>query len=155
MKTRIGLMAACAMTALSNSWAAEITCISESIEDPPGTRAQLCMLPPDDYDPIVGWWGADYIPPKLKAVTFEVTVNGQSIPMPISSYRDLANARLLELTLLDDRLEITIRGGDAGTSYTAQIFVRDGLVRNRVVRSNQFSNDSYESTEYKYVEYEN
>ena len=152
VRTLLGSMIVATAIVLSGGGYAAESCITDVLDDVDGTEAQLCMAPSDASDPTVGWWGSEFRAPHMKPITLEVTFKGQSIPMPISSYRDLGDARLLEMTIAGDVLEISIRGSDAGGSYTALIKVRDGLVRERIVRHNGFPQDRFDITTFTYNE---
>lgn len=55
-------------------------------------------------------------------------MDGKEIPIPISAYADLGDINTAELTLNDNRILLTIIGGDASESYVAKLyFAKDGL----------------------------
>ncbi len=102
---------------------------------------------------IAGRWGADdspkMQPPKRLIRVFQIRHGEEIIILPASSFSDLCDIRSLKIKKIDKGFEVTIKGGDAGSSYTAILsFVDKKIVKRRVFAS-ETPNNAWEETIYK------
>lgn len=97
-------------------------------------------------------WGAEGACPSYSSESLTVIVGVQQIYIPLSAFIDLGDPRSIQLEprKKKGRFAITIRGGDAATSYTATLELDKNQVLERVVRHGEFPSQSWEKTTYKF-----
>jgi hypothetical protein len=62
-----------------------------------------------------------------------VLIDGSEVFIPRSAYADLGDITTAEFAMNDNRVTLTIRGGDASESYVAKLlFGKDGLTERRL-----------------------
>ncbi len=102
--------------------------------------------------PLAERWGADdspqMIPPKRIITDLKVIYGGERVILPASSFTDLCDLRVAKLRKIKQGFKIDIKGGDAGTAYSAVlIFEGNKLIRRKVVVLEAPSN-AWEETVY-------
>ena len=97
-------------------------------------------------------WGAENECPDQYIREMGITVNGRLFFVPLSVFADLANPTKLSIRRgkVSTHFEITLQGGDAGTSYIAIISLREQAVLGRKVVSKEFPKEAYETTTYRW-----
>jgi hypothetical protein len=97
-----------------------------------------------------GWGGEDFDPPQFLIHQLKLTARGKDLFVPLSSFSDLGNPRLLELNLTAKGFDLVFLGGDAAASYRAiLVFERGWLVRRRV-QHGEFPKQAWEETRYRF-----
>jgi hypothetical protein len=105
-------------------------------------------------DPESWGWGADGECPHDAIVQLRILRDGQRVLVPRSAYADLAGLRLEEINIVPETggFVVLIKGGDAATSYTAELHFtvsKAGVaLSRRVVRSGEFHDEAWEATTY-------
>jgi len=80
-----------------------------------------------------------------------VQYGNQSVNVPPSVYRDLANIYKVDFETTTERISLLLSGGDASSSYIAVVqFVGSSIIA-RKVSSRNFPDEAYESTAYSYT----
>lgn len=104
-----------------------------------------------------GWiWGVDQECPHRVLAQLRVAWGKHTVMVPASAYMDLTAVRSILVVAAAHGFAIELVGGDAATSYRAQLEfeghpVKDGvLLRRRVVRSLEFSEEVWEETRYRF-----
>ena len=104
-----------------------------------------------------GWgWGSDQKCPRKVIAALTVKMDKKAIFVPVSAYGDLANPGLIAVKPTRVGFEVSIRGGDAATAYSATLqFERDStaepaVLRVRTVRSGEFQDEAWEETRYHF-----
>ena len=98
-----------------------------------------------------GWrWGAENECPKLALISLEVTVGDGSLFVPRSAFADLGTPHSAVLRKHGAEYELTIKGGDAATSYQAQIRFSRSQIRSRTVSSGEFPDSARERTTFSF-----
>jgi len=64
------------------------------------------------------WWGVDTVPDHVVSI-LEVRVGKDYVPLPRSSYGDLADVRQASLMVSKEKFKISVYGGETGTGYAA------------------------------------
>jgi hypothetical protein len=121
-------------------------------------RVTLLMRPGKPCTNPRSWiWGADQDCPDEVVAVVAVKWDNRDVFVPASAYSDLAVIQDLRIESKEpNRALVTIRGGDAGTAYTATLlFVNDrpkARVRllERAVRSGEFPEETWEQTSYHF-----
>jgi hypothetical protein len=96
-------------------------------------------------------WGVERINPKYVIGEIDIKIGNMKIFVPLSAFMDLANPREAKLENIDnDGFKLSISGGDAATSYIADLYVKGGFVQKRKVMHGEFPEESYELTVYSH-----
>jgi hypothetical protein len=110
-----------------------------------------CSIRIDSYNPIMHHarcWGSDWENPRTIISTIKLWVNEIEVAVPLSSYADVSDPNRVELSLTRSGYRLTIRGGDAATSYQAAINFCGNSVISRKVQSGEFPDEDWEMTIY-------
>lgn len=99
------------------------------------------------YEPF-SWWGAGEKAPTSVIKKFVVKENGKSIIILPAIYDYIGNPRLLEIRPFRTGFIIRILGADAGDSYIATFYFREGRLIKRRVELGEYQDDIYEETIY-------
>lgn len=97
-------------------------------------------------------WGAEsgWTNPKFVITKVNVNVGDKKVFVPLSAYCDLANPRDVLLTVIGSNFTIIIIGGDAATSYKAELKFEGRDIRSRKVVHGEMS-DVREETVYSFI----
>jgi hypothetical protein len=101
-------------------------------------------------------WGSDQECPEQFVSSVAVTWASRPIFVPASAYLDLASVRSATINPSKNGFTITLKGGDAATSYSAVLqfagnpLGTGGFLAGRVVRSGEFPEDAWEETTYHF-----
>jgi hypothetical protein len=93
-------------------------------------------------------WGSDWNDPHTIVASIKLWANKSEITVPLSSYADISNANLAELTSTLSGYRLTIQGGDAATSYEEMLDFCESSVLRRRVKSGEFPDQGWEMTIY-------
>lgn len=103
------------------------------------------------FAPSLMWWGApESGRPGTVVVALEIQIGAEQVPVPVSAIIGLTNPTDVSLRRGEGDIEIVIKGGDASTSYTAVLVIKDGYLRRRRVVLGAFPKESWEETTYSY-----
>ena len=91
-------------------------------------------------------------PPKKVIKNFTVKHKGEGVLLPLSSYIDLTEPRILKLEVDKETYQIMIKGSDAGGSYIATMQFKKTLILRRKVISPSFPNQLWEETIYSFID---
>src|SRR6267154_1849112 len=108
-----------------------------------------CSIRIDSYNPNMRHnrcWGSDWEDPRTIISTIKLWINKTEIAVPLSSYADVSNSNRAELNLTRSGYRLTIRGGDAATSYQAAINFCENSVISRKIQSGEFPDEAWEMT---------
>lgn len=97
-------------------------------------------------------WGTEQSCPSRKIGSIEMSFNGRSVFIPYSAFADLGNPTTIRLRqeAKSLRYAISIRGGDAATSYECVLRLKGGVLQERNVKSGEFPDDAWEKTTYRF-----
>lgn len=97
-------------------------------------------------------WGAEQSCPNRKIASVKLSFRGQAVFVPYSAFADLGNPTTIGLQRNGKSLRyaITVRGGDAATSYECVLRFKGGVLQERHVKSAEFPDDSWEKTTYRF-----
>jgi len=99
-------------------------------------------------------WGADKFSPNYIVETFSIEINGNKCHVPLSAFSDISNIKDLNLKKIKKGIFISISGGDAALSFSADYLVEKGCyIRDRKIYSNEFPERTWEHTEYSFNMY--
>lgn len=82
-------------------------------------RERLCKSG-ECHEVVAGMWGMDGGIPRFVTETFLVFIGGRQFVIPRKFYKDLTNARSLEVSEQNGRVILELKGGDAAGAYTAR-----------------------------------
>lgn len=105
------------------------------------------------YSKTVLWGGCEENAslPRKTINAIVVMKNKQQIFIPFSAYADLGDPGSIELKKVSaQEFQLTIIGGDAGSSYKATLVFKDNEIFSRKVVSGEFPEDAWEETRYKF-----
>jgi hypothetical protein len=92
-------------------------------------------------------WGSERRLPDWIPIKTEISINGKKVRVPLSAFCDLTNIELVKIEMKDKFYVLHIQGGDAASSYFAEIFF-DKHVRKRIVRHGEFPDEAWQNTIY-------
>lgn len=97
-------------------------------------------------------WGAEQSCPNRRIASVNLSFRGRPVFVPYSAFADLGNPTTITLQRNGKslRYEITVRGGDAATSYECVLRFKGGVLQERHVKSAEFPDDSWEKTTYRF-----
>lgn len=98
-----------------------------------------------------GWGGDDLTPPRWIVGGIKITRGKEQLYVPLSAYADLGEPRsLVAEPGKDGSFTLTLKGGDAGGSYSARLEFNNGELASRKVSSGEFPKDAWEETHYTF-----
>jgi hypothetical protein len=102
-----------------------------------------------------GWrWGAEKSP-KYIIRKIEAWWGDEKVFIPLSAYFDLTNPHEVFLKKAGNQFHLTIKGGDAATSYEALLIFEKGNLLSKKVFSGEFPDEAWEETKYSFNELDN
>ena len=96
-----------------------------------------------------GHWGATGRNPSYCVSSFTVTRRNIAVHVNEKAFLDLCNVSSLELSERNGRFIVSLEGGDAGDSFSAQYQFQGAYLLERMVRHGEFP-DVYERTLYSH-----
>lgn len=96
-------------------------------------------------------WGTEVRPPDAVVTAVHIRVGDREIFVPLSAYADLADPSSISIHVAPKSASLSIRGGDASTSYDATLTFAGSFVTRRVVRNRAFPESAWEETRYSYT----
>ena len=101
-----------------------------------------------------GFWGAESIVPKTIVKSISVKFGSQEVFIPLSAYCDLSNSRNYSLQVDENLYYLIIHGGEASTSYTAEIKFKKNYIIKRKVYHREFPEIAWEKTIYSFNKFD-
>jgi hypothetical protein len=95
-------------------------------------------------------WGTVSNMPKKLIGELNVKVGVEEVYIPFSAYCDLTNPRKLSARVKGEEFVLTIMGGDAAGSYTAELFFNEKVIKRKKVCHNEFPDVAWEETIYSF-----
>lgn len=95
-------------------------------------------------------WGTELANPRFLTTSVEIKVGGENVFVPLSAYSDLTNPRNATLEPMQNGLRLIIKGGQAATSYKAELTFEKNFIRRRKVTHGEFPSVAWEDTEYSF-----
>lgn len=95
-------------------------------------------------------WGFESTIPKTLVSEIQVMVAKQKLFIPFSAYSDLANPVSYYLETGAEIFQLIIKGGDAASSYKAELSFRNGQLWRRKVIHGEFPEEAWEETIYSF-----
>lgn len=95
-------------------------------------------------------WGVELRVPRSLIISLEVVIGGKEIFVPLSAYFDLTNPREISLETTQTGFRIIIQGGDAATSYEAELIFEKNYIQRRRVSHSEFPDVAWEETVYSF-----
>jgi hypothetical protein len=95
-------------------------------------------------------WGTLSNTPKKLISELSVKVDGKEVYIPFSAYCDLTNPKRISDQTIDGEFTLTILGGDAAGSYTAELFFNKNVIKRKKVSHNEFPKVAWEETVYSF-----
>jgi hypothetical protein len=95
-------------------------------------------------------WGTLSNMPKKLISDLSVKVDGEEGYIPFSAYCDLTNPKRLSVQTMNREFTLTIMGGDAAGSYTAELFFIKNVIKRKKVSHNEFPSVAWEETVYSF-----
>ncbi|TFZ05533.1 hypothetical protein EZ313_02340 [Ramlibacter henchirensis] len=114
-------------------------------------RVTVLKDPPCLFDRTAYGWGVENTCSKESIGGIMVEQGGKRQIVPLSAFADLAEPRTIRLIGKTPRSFILqISGGDAATSYRANLRFENGALKTRRVESGEFPADANETTKYRF-----
>ncbi len=101
---------------------------------------------PDDG----GRWGIDGGFPRTSTSSFRVTIDGNELSVPRKLFADLSSVVEAIVSLAEDGVRVTVRGGDGSGSYEATFAFREDAIE-RIVKSGEAPESIWERTTIHYA----
>src|SRR6266404_368011 len=101
-----------------------------------------------------GYWGAEGAERSFCISSLSVARRGAAVRVLSKTFSDLCNVSSVQLSERKGLFVLSLRGGDAGDSFTAEFLFRGVYLVERIVRHREFP-EAYERTLYRYNTYEN
>jgi hypothetical protein len=101
---------------------------------------------PDSKEDDGSVWGIDGGFPSTVVDIFKVEINNVAVVIPWKFYADITNVREAGIIESADVLILTVEGGDAAGSYTAEYSIKDNRLIERIVRVGEFPVEVWEKT---------
>jgi hypothetical protein len=117
-----------------------------------GVQAILSLSrdPPTQQDS-TGWrWGSEERAPRNWLDRIEIYRGGAKVFVPRSAFSDLGNPRFASIRGVPGGFRVEIQGGDAATSYMAELVFEGDLIARRRVRHGEFPDEAWEETVYSF-----
>jgi hypothetical protein len=97
-------------------------------------------------------WGSEQVCPRRRVASLDVAFEGRPVFIPYSAFADLGNPTSIQVesSAKSTLYSIKIVGGNAGTSYSAVLKFKSGLLLEKMVLHGEFPADAWEKTIYKF-----
>lgn len=96
-------------------------------------------------------WGADeYEKPRFLISNIKILIGNRKVFVPLSAYCDLANPNNVVLKTNQNSFNLIIYGGDAGSSYMAELLFENSHIKYRKISHGEFPDEVWEKTEYHF-----
>ncbi|MDY6906536.1 MAG: hypothetical protein SWH61_17845 [Thermodesulfobacteriota bacterium] len=95
-------------------------------------------------------WGAELKEPRIIVTRINVEFGNTKVFVPLSAYCDLTNPNICTLQTSNKSFVLVIEGGQASTSYKAEIYFENGYIKKRKVSHQEFPDESWEETVYSF-----
>ncbi len=130
----------------------QITSVSTTINDGSEITIRLVTSENSTDNPFRQgiWWGSRDSQPGVLISRLSVIWSDQPCHIPVSAHIDLTNPHKLCADASDNKLIITISGGDASTSYSATILLVNGIITEKNVEHGEFPKECHENTTYSF-----
>lgn len=82
----------------------------------------------------------------------KILIRNRKLFVPLSAYNDLANPYEILLRTNQNSFTLIIDGGDAGSSYFAELYFVNSQIKHRKVYHKGFPDELWEKTEYSFIQ---
>ena len=91
-----------------------------------------------------GMWGIDGGIPHSRIDILKVKIDGEDVLLPHKYFSDLCNISKVVVFEAEGNLKISIKGGDAAGSFTAEYLISNHTLQERIVRLGEFPDEVWE-----------
>jgi hypothetical protein len=95
-------------------------------------------------------WGAEDACPATAIEQLDIRLDGEAVLISRSAFSDLGVPRVAKITLTKHAFMLVVSGGDAATSYDAELTFSKDAVEKRVVTGHEFPDRAREVTVFSY-----